>query len=908
MKTTTPITPCISAIVIRGPFSHRHDPYLAFIAVLLVGFSEIAHSADTVWLSSLDLRCVQQGWGTPRADRALDGQIISIHGQVFTNGLATHAHSTLYVAMNGNAERFTALAGVEDALGQNHYGTVQFAVVGDGRLLWQSRVVRAGKSAVPVDLDLNGLQTICLLAGSADDGIDWDHAVWADACFSMRPGTRPQAQYPPPPAIEVRMLAHAQYTRVASLLTTNSTAPVVRLAHNGVRAETSEWVYDGDAAAAQRFRCAVTLPHADPRFACPFPDDAAFVAVSNSTRQAWLDMTWDYARDLLGLASDSQWQEEIKREVVFIRDLEGRIRKLPGRILVRLYKTAAPEHYVQMLHEASGLPLAFESRVATPVTEWMGTRLVDALAGGGFDVNDALAARLGTFFEPGEWRFEQTAYSYEGRSFLDPVLRANPFRPELDPPGIDTLAEYLNSEEYRSWCWHWWNLYGRVNGVRGNWSASRGQWANAGITVPHHHTIDTYNSADGRNQGDTQELEAQFYQDLEDCHVALYSGHGGPVNGWPQMSGGSHGWFAWGLGSHRLGQGNLRHLMLEGCGMLSYWRDRPGRLLTQRWLTADFIDGLRTVSGFDGEYIGNDRNGWRLFGQYHQGQSIGDAWAFASIDECPNNAPVTVAYGVTEEEALSTLWDDRFSTNRVSPLWAAASLWVSIRPRSELLPERTNCVYLSDLQPVSHRQDWGLFRPDMSVGGHVLTIGREMFDRGLGVHANCETVYELPPNEFLLFETLVGLDAEVTDNQGRPTEGGTIRFEVYLDDQCLQRSGIVSNSVSPTLLSVPLAQARLLRLVVRDAGDGIACDHADWAMARLVRLQPLILQDPHWLGPTEFQFTLTGPAAAMCFLEASTNLTHWSTIGAYVPFPGRVTPVHTMTEGQRQFYRARLVP
>lgn len=126
-----------------------HGLFLILAAISLAGFSRIARSTDTIWLSSLDLHCVQQGWGQPRADCALDGQTISINGRLFTNGLATHAHSTLYVTVNGNAERFTALVGVEDALGQNRYGTVQFAVIGDSRLLWHSGIVRAGDSAVP---------------------------------------------------------------------------------------------------------------------------------------------------------------------------------------------------------------------------------------------------------------------------------------------------------------------------------------------------------------------------------------------------------------------------------------------------------------------------------------------------------------------------------------------------------------------------------------------------------------------------------------------------------------------------------------------------------------------------------------------------------------------------------------
>ncbi len=66
-----------------------------------------------------------------------------------------------------------------------------------------------------------------------------------------------------------------------------------------------------------------------------------------------------------------------------------------------------------------------------------------------------------------------------------------------------------------------------MNGFRGNWSTVRGQWSNPYILVPHQQSLENYNSADGLNQGDTQELEPAFYRDLEDCHIAQFSAHGG---------------------------------------------------------------------------------------------------------------------------------------------------------------------------------------------------------------------------------------------------------------------------------------------------------------------------------------------------------------------------------------------
>jgi hypothetical protein len=799
----------------------------------------VCWSADKtreVWLSSLDLRCVQQSWGQPQADKSLDGHTLSLAGRVFTRGLATHAQSTLYVELGGQCALFTAFVGVEDALGRNQIGSVMFTVIADGRRLWDSGVIRAGQPALPVELDLSGVQTLGLLVGSADDGIDWDHAVWANACLHMLARASPRAVFPPPAAEEVKMLAALQHAHFAVPLALVVQVPETRLFRNGARAETPEWVYHCDVSMRQAFRCRVTLPYADPRVLAPFAEDAEFIAVSNDERQQLLDGAADVVRDLLGFPAPEDWSVEVKREVVFLRDPSGLLRKGPGRMLVYLWRANAASHYVQMVYDVFGRPVSFESRVATAVTERIAMRLLDVLEAGAAPppTDDAPAIQFGTFFDPAERRFELTAYSYEGSPFLDPALRSNPFRPDQDPPGVETVDEYVTTEEYRSWCWYWWDLYGRVNGIRGNWNTPLRRWDNAGVAIRQHRSLEQYDAVDGSNQGDTQQLDEQFFQDLESCHAALFSGHGGTVQDRPQMSRGAKGWFAWGLGPQRLGAERLRHLLLEGCGVLSYFRDRPGRLLTQQWLKADFIDGVRTVSGADGEYIGNDRNGWRFFGRYHQGSSISDAWAFALIDECPDNAPVTVAYGATEQEALEALFDGRFSLEATVPLWSAASLWVSLRPRSELLPERPNGVYLSDLTPVSQHQDWGRFGVDMSVDGHVLTIGRELFDRGLGTHANAEIVYRIPTGGFTIFEALAGLDAEVADEQGQPREGGTIVFEVYLDGRRVYRSDVVRTSESPRLVSVPLERAREIGLVVNDAGDGIACDHADWALARLV--------------------------------------------------------------------------
>jgi hypothetical protein len=57
-------------------------------------------------------------------------------------------------------------------------------VAGDGRILWDSGVLRGGDPAKEVSVEARHQQT-SLLVGDADDDINYDHADWADAKIVM---------------------------------------------------------------------------------------------------------------------------------------------------------------------------------------------------------------------------------------------------------------------------------------------------------------------------------------------------------------------------------------------------------------------------------------------------------------------------------------------------------------------------------------------------------------------------------------------------------------------------------------------------------------------------------------------------------------------------------------------------
>jgi alpha-galactosidase len=154
-----------------------------------------AYGIETVQLSSLDVSKTMQGWGKPQADKSVDGNPLTIDGTKYERGLGTHAISILYIDLKGDATRFTAKVGVDDEK-KNEPASVQFSVLGDDRELWKGEVMKGGQAAATVDVDLKGVKMLVLMVEDAGDGINHDHADWADAVLEYQ-GQKPETVSPP---------------------------------------------------------------------------------------------------------------------------------------------------------------------------------------------------------------------------------------------------------------------------------------------------------------------------------------------------------------------------------------------------------------------------------------------------------------------------------------------------------------------------------------------------------------------------------------------------------------------------------------------------------------------------------------------------------------------------------------
>jgi alpha-galactosidase len=150
--------------------------------------------ADEAWLSSIDVSRIEQGWGQAHADQSVDGRSLHIGGRAFEHGIGTHAESSIPIELQGNGSHLSAWVGIDEETGNR--GSVVFHVEADGKELWNSGIMHGGDAAKEVSLDLSGVKVLVLQVSDGGDGIDFDHADWADAKIDMKAG-KPRLQLPP---------------------------------------------------------------------------------------------------------------------------------------------------------------------------------------------------------------------------------------------------------------------------------------------------------------------------------------------------------------------------------------------------------------------------------------------------------------------------------------------------------------------------------------------------------------------------------------------------------------------------------------------------------------------------------------------------------------------------------------
>jgi hypothetical protein len=140
--------------------------------------------------------------------------------------------------------------------------------------------------------------------------------------------------------------------------------------------------------------------------------------------------------------------------------------------------------------------------------------------------------------------------------------------------------------------------------------------------------------------------------------------------------------------------------------------------------------------------------------------------------------------------------------------------------------EYINGIYLDTMKWEDATVGWGKIRLNHSIKNQTMTMGGQMFHRGIGTHAFSRIVYKRPEH-CDTFAATIGCDQKALV--------GSLVFVVEGDGKELFRSSVFRADSVPMNISVAISGAKKIALTVEDGGDRINADHGNWANVRFMQ-------------------------------------------------------------------------
>ena len=170
------------------------------------GGSNVVTIPDAPWgqeyirLSSLEIEKTKCGWEnhTPKKNKSIDGNNITIGGKVYESGVGTHGPSQIIIKLNGSVTDFYTVLGVDNEVkeaGNFDYHVYVKAEGGATEDVAKGTINRFSNQSVDIHADnLSGWKYLYLETSNGNDGTNTcDHVDWANAylVFQDQNSTRP---------------------------------------------------------------------------------------------------------------------------------------------------------------------------------------------------------------------------------------------------------------------------------------------------------------------------------------------------------------------------------------------------------------------------------------------------------------------------------------------------------------------------------------------------------------------------------------------------------------------------------------------------------------------------------------------------------------------------------------------
>ncbi|HUV42421.1 MAG TPA: NPCBM/NEW2 domain-containing protein [Patescibacteria group bacterium] len=169
-------------------FIKEINPRLSLTILSIAAFIIISKQAAFLATKEIPLTKItpiyqKQDYGLPMKNLTVNSawgpkswSFLSSNYFFYRQGLGSHANSQIIYPLNGQFKRFTTDVGIDAEAGIQ--GTVEFKILADGQLLYESGKV--GRFDLPrhAEVNIEKAQNLELIITDAQDGINDDHADW----------------------------------------------------------------------------------------------------------------------------------------------------------------------------------------------------------------------------------------------------------------------------------------------------------------------------------------------------------------------------------------------------------------------------------------------------------------------------------------------------------------------------------------------------------------------------------------------------------------------------------------------------------------------------------------------------------------------------------------------------------
>jgi alpha-galactosidase len=132
----------------------------------------------TYWVSDLPFTQLANGYNYVQVDKSNGGKGLKLGSTSYAKGLGTNSASKIAVPLHKKFDRFQSDIGID---AETSGGSAAFQVIGDGKTLYTSSVLKGGGAPISVDVSVQGVDSLFLVATDGGDGNTNDHADWAGA-------------------------------------------------------------------------------------------------------------------------------------------------------------------------------------------------------------------------------------------------------------------------------------------------------------------------------------------------------------------------------------------------------------------------------------------------------------------------------------------------------------------------------------------------------------------------------------------------------------------------------------------------------------------------------------------------------------------------------------------------------